>query len=61
MRKNRDVAGLSTLSGIVEWAVSLGLISGAAFLAVIGQSIIALALIALAIGVFLRLKRRSKR
>ena len=60
MNDQRDDSGLWTLHGFVELAVCLGLISGAAFSAALGQLLLALILAAMAAGVFLRFKRRSK-
>lgn len=59
MSKNRDDSGLWTLHGIVELAVRLGLISGAAVSAALGQVLLAFILLALALGIFLRFKRRK--
>ena len=59
MNKHRDDSGLWTIHGIVELAVRLGLISGAAVSAALGQVLLAAILMALALGVFLRFKRRK--
>ena len=61
MSKPRDDSGLWTIHGFVELAVRIGLISGAAFSAPLGQLFLAAVLLALAAGIFLRFKRRSKK
>ena len=61
MSKPRDDSGLWTIHGFVELAVRMGLISGAAFSAALGQLLLAAALLALAAGIFLRFKRRPKK
>ena len=48
---------LETFLQLVEGAISVGLISGAAFAAIVGQFILGGILAALAIGMFLRFKR----
>ena len=59
MNKHRDDSGLWTIHGIVELAVRLGFISGAAVSAALGQVLLAVILMAVALGVFLRFKRRK--
>ena len=59
MSKRENHAGLWGLHSIVELSVRLGLISGAAFAAALGQLLLAAILLAAAIGIFLRFKRRK--
>ena len=60
MSKSRDDSGLWTIHSVIELTVRMGLISGAAFSAFLGQVLLAAALLVLAAGVFLRFKRRPK-
>lgn len=56
------VADLLELAGLVlQGLVGVGAISGAAIAAAVGQSVLALVLAAVALGVFLRLKRGQLR
>ncbi len=61
MSKSHNESGLWVIHSFVELAVRVGLISGAAFSAALGQLLLAVALLALAAGIFLRFKRRPKK
>lgn len=60
MKKKDNATDWLTLADLAELAVRIGLISGAAFVALIGQFVLAGILLLIAFGVFLRFKRKKK-
>ncbi len=51
---------MEVVVGAIEGAISLGLVTGAAFTAAVGQMMLAVVLLAIAAGMLLRLFRRKR-